>query len=78
MDFSRYTKYFNYGYFLSKYEPKILKNLLKATEEDSTINDPLSAGKSQHLKEQLHDKLKSLNEPSKDVLGKSLDLDIDK
>ena len=76
MDFKRYTKLFNYGYFLSKYEPKILKSLLKATESESSITEPLSAGKSQFVKEQLQEKLKSLDEPSKNDLEKGLEPEI--
>lgn len=73
MDFTKYTKLFNYGYFLSKYEPKILKDLLKTTESESSINDPLSAGKSQFVKEQVQEKLKSLKEPSKDDFDKGIE-----
>ena len=76
MDLSRYTKLFNYGYFLSKYEPNILKSLLKATGEFSDISDPLSAGKSQYTKEQLQEKLKSLNEPQKEDLDKGIEPEI--
>lgn len=65
MDFSRYTKFFNYGYFLSKYEPKFLKKLLNATEEESDINEPLTAGKAQYNKERTLDKLKTLSKSSR-------------
>ena len=73
MDFTKYTKLFNYGYFLSKYEPKILKDLLKITESESSINDPLSAGKSQFVKEQVQEKLKSLKNPTNDDLDRGLE-----
>ena len=73
MDFTKYTKLFNYGYFLSKYEPKILKDLLKITESESSLNEPLSAGKSQFVKEQVQEKLKSLKEPSKDDIDKGIE-----
>lgn len=76
MDFTKYTKLFNYGYFLSKYEPKILKNLLKVTESESSISTPLSAGKSQYVKEQIQEKLKSLKDPSKDDLDKGIEPEI--
>jgi hypothetical protein len=76
MDLKRYTKLFNYGYFLSKYEPQILKDLLKITESESTINEPLSAGKSQFVKEQVQEKLKSLNEPSKEDLDRGIEPEI--
>ena len=76
MDFTKYTKLFNYGYFLSKYEPKILKDLLRITESESSINDPLSAGKSQFVKEQVQEKLKSLNEPQKDDFEKGIEPEI--
>ena len=76
MDFTKYTKLFNYGYFLSKYEPKILKDLLKVTESESSINEPLSAGKSQFVKEQVQEKLKSMKEPSKDGLEKGFEPEV--
>lgn len=72
MDFSKYVKYFNYGYFLSKYEPKFLKNLLKATEGESDINEPLTAGKAEHSREQLRKRLKDI---SKDT---EIDKDLDR
>ena len=58
MDFSRYTKFFNYGYFLSKFEPNFLKKLLSATEGEDEINEPLKAGQSQYEKEQVIAKLR--------------------
>jgi len=61
MDLKQYTKYFNYGYFLSKFEPSFLKKLLNATGEGSEISEPLKAGKSQYSREQVLDKLKSLS-----------------
>ena len=73
MDLTKYTKLFNYGYFLSKYEPKILKDLLKITESESSLNAPLSAGKSQFVKEQVQEKLKSLKDPIKDDLDKGIE-----
>lgn len=76
MDFSRYIKYFNHGYFLSKYEPNILKSLLNATDNQSDINEPLFAGKSQFAKEQLMEKLKSLKEPTMDNLEKGIEPEI--
>ena len=62
MHFSKYVKYFNYGYFLSKYEPKFLKNLLKATEGESDINEPLTAGKTEYNREQLRERLKDISD----------------
>ena len=76
MDLKKYTKLFNYGYFLSKYEPKILKSLLNATESESAINEPLSAGKSQFVKEQLQEKLKSFNEPQKEDFERGIEPEI--
>ena len=58
MDLKRYTKLFNYGYFLSKYEPQILKNLLKVTKESPELSEPLKAGNSQFEKEKFQEKLK--------------------
>lgn len=65
MDLKQYTKYFNYGYFLSKFEPKFLKKLLNATEGASEINEPLSAGKSQYNKEKVLEKLRTISKESK-------------
>ena len=64
MDLSKYTKFFNYGYFLSKYEPSFLKKLLNATEGQDEINEPLSAGKSQYNKEQVLERLQELSRES--------------
>jgi len=64
MDFSRYTKFFNYGYFLSQYEPSFLKKLLNATEGQDEINEPLTAGKAQYNKERVLDKLRSVSKKS--------------
>lgn len=69
MDFNRFLKFFNYGYFLSKYEPKFLKTLLKVTESASDINDSLSAGKSQYNKEQVLEKLKSVSKTAQKEKG---------
>jgi len=77
MDLKRYTKFFNYGYFLSKYEPKILRSLLSATEDVEEINEPLSAGKSEYYKEQVKEKLKSLDEPLKGALDKGFEPNFD-
>ena len=65
MDLSKYTKFFNYGYFLSQHEPAFLRKLLKATEGQDEINEPLSMGKSQYNKEQVLDKLKDLSKESR-------------
>ena len=59
MDLKQYTKYFNYGYFLSKFEPKFLKKLLNATDGTSEINEPLTAGKTQYNKEKVVEKLRT-------------------
>ena len=59
MEIKDFVKYFNYGYFLSKFEPKFLKKLLNATGDNSEISEPLKAGKSQHSREQVLDKLRS-------------------
>lgn len=65
MDLKRYLKYFNHGYFLSKFEPKILKKLINATESSSEISEPLKAGKSQYNREKVIEKLKSISKSSK-------------
>ncbi len=73
-----YTKYLNYGYFLSKFEPSFLKKLLKTTDNLAEINEPLKLGKSQHNKEKVFDKLKTISLPSikgKDK-GKRIDPEI--
>ena len=59
MDFSKYIKFFNYGYFLSKHEPKIFKSFFDASKEVPEIKDPLEAGKTQYKREQVISKLKS-------------------
>ena len=65
MDFTRFTKLYNYGYFLSKYEPQFLKKLLNATENSEEINEPLQAGKAEYGKEKFLGKLKTLSKESK-------------
>lgn len=65
MDSNRFTKFFNYGYFLSKFEPKFLKKLLSATENSEEINDSLKAGKSQHSREQVLGKLRTISKESR-------------
>ena len=76
MEFSRYIKYFNYGYFLSKYEPKILKNLLNMTGNVPEINEPLEAGKAQYKQEKVLDKLKSLPNVSRKGRGRNIEPEI--
>ena len=66
MDFTRYTKFFNYGYFLSQYEPTFLKKLLNATEGQDEINEPLTAGKAQYNKEKVLGKLRGTSKKSKE------------
>ena len=75
MDFSRYTKFFNYGYFLSKFEPKFLKKLLSATEDSEDITEPLKAGKSQHHREKTLCKLKSISKTYDNPKSKSRDIE---
>jgi len=65
MEIKDFVKYFNYGYFLSKFEPKFLKKLLNATEGASEISEPLSAGKSQYNKEKVLEKLRTTSKGSK-------------
>jgi hypothetical protein len=57
----RFTKFFNYGYFLSKFEPKFLKKLLSSTEGNEDIYEPLAAGKAEYNKERFLEKMKSLS-----------------
>jgi len=71
MEEKQYTKYFNYGYFLSKHEPKILKSLLHVTKDTADIHEPLSAGKSQYTKENVRERLKNQKLP--DRSGRDLD-----
>lgn len=78
MDLKRYTKYFNYGYFLSKYEPKILKEFLNVTEKAPDINEPLQAGKAQFKKERIFDRLKDISKnivPDRGI-GKNIEPEI--
>ena len=70
MDFNRYLKFLNYGYFLSKYEPQFLKKLLNATEDSEEISEPLKAGKAEYGKEKFLGKLKTLSKDSKNEKDK--------
>jgi len=58
MKLKDFTKYFNYGYFLAKYESSFLKRLLSVIGEDSELNEPLKAGSSQYGKEQFISKVR--------------------
>lgn len=58
MEIKDFTKYFNYGYFLAKFEPAFLKKLLNSTGDDSELNQPLKAGSSQYGKEQFITKVR--------------------
>ena len=70
-----FLKYFNYGYFLSKFEPAFLKKLLSATGEDNEITEPLKAGRSEHSREQVLTKLRSISKSA--PKGKSKDKGIE-
>ena len=73
----RYAKLFNQGYFLSEHDPSFLRKLIRATEESAAeANEPLGAGKSQHLQEKIQEKLKSLDK-SPSVRSKEIGLDRD-
>ncbi len=58
MEIKDFTKYFNYGYFLVKYESVFLKRLLGAIGDDSELNEPLRAGSSQYGKEKFISKVR--------------------
>ena len=51
MDEEKYIKLFNYGYFLSKNEPKILEKLLQSTKENAQMHDPIKAGDAEYKRE---------------------------
>lgn len=76
MDLKRYTKLFNYGYLLSKYEPKILKSLIDTTEDVADINEPLKAGRLQFKKEKLRTKIKGLQNLPDMEIDKDIEPDI--
>ena len=57
MDQEKYIKLFNYGYFLSKHEPKILEKLLKASKENEDMYGPLKAGEAEYKMELNREKL---------------------
>ena len=58
MDEEKYIKLFNYGYFLSKNEPKILEKLLQSTKENAQMHEPLKAGYSEHQRELYKERMK--------------------
>ena len=61
MDQEKYIKLFNYGYFLSKHEPKILEKLLKASKENEEMNGPLKAGEAEYKMELNRERLRGTN-----------------
>lgn len=58
MDENRYIKLFNHGYFLSKHEPTVLKNLLATTANQPEMNTALRAGQSEFKKEKIREQFK--------------------
>lgn len=71
MDTARYTKLFNFGYFLSKNAPKVLKTFVGAAKDVDWISEPLKAGDAQYKRERFKDRLKDIHKnPS---MGKEKD-----
>lgn len=78
MDQEKYIKLFNYGYFLSKNEPKILEKLLQTSKENENLYGPLMAGHRQNKAELIKANIKkrSLNKEKNEISqeNKSQDL----
>ena len=66
MDEKKYTKLFNYGYFLSKNEPAILGKFKDASKDVAWISEPLKAGEAQYKRERFKSRLKGYSGPSRD------------
>lgn len=63
MDTARYTKHFNFGYFLSKNATKVLNTFVKAAKDVDWISEPLKAG-AQYKRERFKSRLKGISKPS--------------
>jgi len=61
MDTAKYTKLFNFGYFLSKNAPKVLNTLVSAAKDVEWISEPLKAGDAQFKRERFKDRLKGVS-----------------
>lgn len=70
MSEDRYIKYFNYGYALSKHDPKVLERLLDATKNVALVHEPLIAGQAQYQKEVLSEKLNTFKGIHPDIISK--------
>ncbi|MEM7373764.1 MAG: hypothetical protein AAF587_34395 [Bacteroidota bacterium] len=70
MDTARYTKLFNFGYFLSKNAPKVLNTFVKAAKDVDWISEPLKAGEAQYKRERFKSRLKGISKPSGMEKGK--------
>ena len=77
MDEKKYTRLFNYGYFLSKNEPALLGQFKDASKDVKWISDPLKAGEAQYKRERFKSRLKGFSEPSRDSKGKGKDKGIE-
>jgi hypothetical protein len=60
MDTTRYTKLFNFGYFLSKNAPKVLNTFVSAAKDVEWIAEPLKAGDAQYKRERFKERLKGI------------------
>ena len=68
METARYTKLFNFGYFLSQNAPKLLSTFVNAAKDVEWIAEPLKAGEAQYKRERFKDRLKDISKsPSKDI-----------
>lgn len=70
MDTAKYTKLFNFGYFLSKNAPKVLNTLVSAAKDVEWIAEPLKAGDDQFKRERFKDRLKGVSNPSRSAKSK--------
>ena len=63
MNTARYTKLFNFGYFLSKNAPKLQKTFVNAAKDVDWIAEPLKAGEAQYKREKFKSRLKDFPKP---------------
>jgi hypothetical protein len=66
----KYIKLFNYGYFLSKNEPNILKQIQTVAKDVDWISEPLKAGEAQYKRERFKSRLKGISKPFDPQKGK--------
>lgn len=62
MNTARYTKLFNFGYYLSKNAPKLQKTFVNAARDVNWISEPLRAGEAQYKREKFKSRLKDVPE----------------